>query len=195
MAADLFISYSWTSPDHREWVRLLSANLKAIGYDVLVDADVNYGGSLSGFMGLATTCRHVLLIVDEQYVSKANKSPESGVGKENYWLRQAYPAKPESWLSVAFKNNPDWQLPDWLVEHLPRGLDFNAVSDLGETSGLRVFPGSEKIEEIWRWIEDLPANQDHATRVAALRKRCARLKKSTAKETRTLGWPPLLKGK
>jgi hypothetical protein len=35
---------------HREWVRLLAAHLKAIGFDVLIDVDVHYGDSLTGFM-------------------------------------------------------------------------------------------------------------------------------------------------
>lgn len=47
MAADIFISYAWTSNQHRQWVRLLAAQLKALGYDVLIDADVDYGDSLN----------------------------------------------------------------------------------------------------------------------------------------------------
>ena len=69
VTADLFISYAWSSDEHREWVRLLAANLKALGYDVLIDADVDYGDSLTGFMKRATQSRHVLLIVDDNYVS------------------------------------------------------------------------------------------------------------------------------
>ena len=65
MAADLFISYAWTSDQHRQWVRLLAAQLKAVGYDVLIDADVRYGDSLNGFMRRVVDADHVLMIVED----------------------------------------------------------------------------------------------------------------------------------
>src|SRR5699024_2250672 len=58
---DPFISYAWTSDQHRQWVRLLASQLKAIGYDVLVDPDVDYGDELNGFMRRVTEARHVLM--------------------------------------------------------------------------------------------------------------------------------------
>ena len=169
MSADLFISYAWTSETHREWVRLLAAHMKAIGYNVLVDADVDYGDGLNGFMGQATESRHVLLIVDENYVARANDVPTSGVGVETAWISEAHPAKPPGWLSVIFKDNPDHQLPDWLIEHNPKGLSFN--SDLANDRS----PGAAQIEDLWRWIEGLPANVDHAVPAAVLRERARRL--------------------
>lgn len=169
MSEDLFISYAWTSPEHREWVRLLAANLKAAGYDVLVDADVDYGDGLTGFMRRAVDCRHVLQVVDENYVHRADTLPDSGVGIENKWFRDVHADKPRTWLSVLFKDNPNRALPAWLEPHLPKGHSFNADPAKGS------FPGSEQVEELWRWIEDLPANRDHAATVATLRARGKRL--------------------
>ena len=169
MSEDLFVSYAWTTNDHREWVRLLAANLKAAGYDVLVDADVDYGDGLTGFMRRAVDCSHVLLIVDENYVRRADTRPDSGVGIENKWFREAHAGKPKTWLSVLFKDNPNCALPAWLEPHMPRGHSFNAYPSSGN------FPGSEQVEELWRWIEDLPANRDHAATVATLRARGKRL--------------------
>ncbi|MDO5619650.1 toll/interleukin-1 receptor domain-containing protein [Kocuria sp.] len=169
MTADLFISYAWTSDQHREWVRLLAANLKAIGYDVLVDADVDYGDSLTGFMQRATDSRHVLLVVDENYVYRADHLPDSGVGIENGWFKTAYEDKPPTWLSVVFKDNPGFSLPAWLAPEMPKGHPFVADPTNGR------FPGSEQVEELWRWMEDLPANRDHATSIATLRARSVRL--------------------
>jgi len=143
--------------------------LKAIGYDVLIDADVDYGDDLSGFMRSATACRHVLLIVDGNYVERADTLPESGVGIENRAIAEVYDTKPSSWLTVIFKGNPDFRLPSWLAGRSPKGLDFNA-----DPAG-RNFPGSSQIEELWRWIEGLPANRDHITSTATLRKRARRL--------------------
>lgn len=171
MTADLFISYAWSSDEHREWVRLLAANLKALGYDVLIDADVDYGDSLTGFMKRATQSRHVLLIVDDNYVSRANTLPDSGVGIENGWFKAEHPTKSKTWLSVMFKDNPTHSLPAWLIPEKPKGHVFNADPSNGS------FPGSEQVEELWRWIEDLPANRDHATSIKTLRARSARLEK------------------
>jgi hypothetical protein len=80
MSADLFISYASTSQAHREWVRLLASQLHLIGYDVKIDEDVDYGSSLHGFMRQVTEAAHVLLIVDTNYVDRADNRPESGVG-------------------------------------------------------------------------------------------------------------------
>lgn len=169
MTADLFISYAWTSEEHREWVRLLAANLKALGYDVLIDADVDYGDSLTGFMQRATASRHVLLIVDNNYVHRADTLPDSGVGIENGWFKAEYPNRSAKWLSVMFKDNPTHSLPAWLIPEMPKGHVFNADPSNG------YFPGSEQVEELWRWIEDLPANRDHATSISTLRARSVRL--------------------
>lgn len=139
--------------------------MKAIGYDVLVDADVDYGDDLNGFMRRATDCRHVLLVVDENYVHRADTLPDSGVGIENEWFSRVHERKPATWLSVLFKDNPDFRLPAWLVSHNPKGHSFSSDPARGD------FPGSEQVEELWRWIEDLPANRAHAVSAATLRER------------------------
>jgi hypothetical protein len=169
VSADLFISYAWTSNEHREWVRLLASNLKAAGYDVLVDADVDYGDGLNGFMRRAIDCQHVLVVADQNYVERADNLPKSGVGIENSWFCEVHADKPRTWLSVLFKDNVTHALPAWLEPHNPKGHSFN--TDLTEND----FPGSEQIEELWRWIEGLPANRDHAATVAVLRARGRRL--------------------
>src|ERR1043165_2356884 len=117
MSADLFISYAWTSSAHREWVRLLASHLHLLGYVVKVDEAVNYGSSLSGFMREVVDSAHVLLIVDENYVERANNLPESGVGIETKWISGVFNEKPANWLSVVFVRNPDRKLPAWLAAH------------------------------------------------------------------------------
>jgi hypothetical protein len=169
--ADLFISYAWTPGGHREWVRLLAAALKLIGYNVLIDADVDYGDSLNGFMRKVVASRHVLLIADENYVLRADTMPDSGVGRENRWISDAFAGKPPTWLSVLFKDNPSATMPAWLTAHNPKGHWFHADPAQGN------FPGSEQLDDLWRWIEGLPANKDNGTSVAALRERAARLER------------------
>lgn len=169
MKTDLFISYAWTSDTHREWVRLFASQLHLIGYTVKIDEAVDYGSSLSGFMKEVINSAHVLLIVDENYIERANNKPESGVGIETKWISEVFHQKPASWLSVVFVRNPERKLPDWLKNHNPKGFDFNSQPDKNE------FPGATQINSVWRWIEGLPADTSHATPLSVLRKRTARL--------------------
>lgn len=188
MGQDLFISYARTSDQHRQWVRLLASQLKALGYDVLVDADVDYGDGLTGFMRRVVDSRHVLLIVDENYVYRADNLPNSGVGVENSWLAEVHGDRPATWLTVLFKDNPSHMLPQWLSQHRPRGHSFNANPSVDD------FPGSEQIEELWRWVEDLPANRNSATSIATLRERAARLERHALHSDPTRWRSPSLTG-
>src|SRR5690606_39149010 len=141
---DLFISYAWTSPAHRQWVRLLASQLHLLGYDVKIDEQVDYGSSLSGFMQEVTSATHVLMIVDENYVLRTDTMPNSGVGIENRWNSGAFNNKPSAWLSLVFVQNPLHKVPAWLSSHSPKGFDFNSTPEKN------VFPGSVQIDEIWR---------------------------------------------
>jgi hypothetical protein len=175
MKGDLFISYAWTSLAHREWVRLLASHLHLIGYVVKIDEAVDYGSSLSGFMREVAEVAHVLLIVDENYVDRANNIPESGVGIETEWISGVFKDKPATWLSVVFVRNPKRKLPNWLIDHNPKGFDFNANPEKNE------FPGAVQINEIWRWIEGLPADKSHAVPLSLVRKRASRLESIDAR--------------
>lgn len=189
MTADLFISYAWTSSDHRQWVRLLAAQLKALGYNILVDADVDYGDNLTGFMRKVTDARHVLMIVDENYVDRADNYPNSGVAHENSLISNVYSNHSSTWLSVLFKDNPSCKLPKWLADHNPKGHSFNYDSSMPED-----FPGSEQIEELWRWIEGLSANSDYATPIRVLRERAVRLERQAVKVAPEKWRKPALQG-
>ena len=68
MQFDVFISYAWTSDEHREWVRLLAASLRNMGFNVGIDAKVDYGNDLDGFMRKIPESKHVLMIVDDNYI-------------------------------------------------------------------------------------------------------------------------------
>ncbi|MBW8186200.1 toll/interleukin-1 receptor domain-containing protein [Shewanella nanhaiensis] len=175
MKTDLFISYAWTSNAHREWVRLLASQLHLIGYVVKIDEAVDYGASLSGFMQEVTEASHVLLIVDENYVERANNKPDSGVGIETKWISETFVSKPATWLSVVLVRNPERKLPNWLNAHNPKGFDFNSSPENNE------FPGAAQIDAIWRWVEDLPADKNHAVPLSVLRNRAGRLERINAR--------------
>ncbi|MEQ9917147.1 TIR domain-containing protein [Pectobacterium aroidearum] len=189
MKTDLFISYAWTSSVHREWVRLFASQLHLIGYVVKIDEAVDYGSSLNGFMQEVTETAHVLLIVDENYVERANNKPDSGVGIETRWISEAFIRKSATWLSVIFVRNPEHKLPNWLNEHNPKGFDFNSYPDKNE------FPGAIQIDAIWRWVEGLPADKNHAIPLSVLRKRAARIERIDTLRDPAHYTNPALKGR
>jgi hypothetical protein len=186
---DLFISYAWTSPEHREWVRLLASQLHLLGYNVKIDEAVDYGSSLSGFMREVTDATHVLLIVDENYVDRADNKPESGVGIETKWISGVFKNKPATWLSVVFVRNPGHKLPAWLADHNPKGFNFNSNPDKND------FPGAAQIDEIWRWIEGLPIDKTNAVPLAEVRKHAARIERIDVQRDPANYANPALKGR
>lgn len=171
MPADVFISYAWSSQAHREYVRLLASHLHLLGYDVAIDAKLDYGSGLTGFMRNAIDAKHVLVVADESYVERAERVPGSGVAIENEWLRGAYDNRPANWLSVLFVNNPRFQLPAWLADRQPKGFDFHSDPEWDN------FPGSEQIDDLWRWIEGLPADKSNATPIRVIKDRAVRLER------------------
>lgn len=171
MSKEIFISYAWTSEEHREWVRLLASHLRFIGYQVRIDEDVSYGDSLNGFMRVITEADHVLAIVDENYVSRADGMPDSGVAVENRWIQSVIDQRPEGWMAPLFIRNIDCTLPNWLSSKKPKGFNFNSNFVSGD-----VF-GAEQIEDLWRWLEGLPADRQHAITPATALERSARVER------------------
>lgn len=153
-------------------MHLLGGQLKALGFDVLLDADVDYGDDLNGFMRRVTDANRVLLIADQNYVERADTMPDSGVGKENRWIAESYADHEPAWLTALFIDNPGCVLPKWIESRMPKGFPFNHIP-----ASLQQFPGSEQIEDLWRWVAGLPANRDNATSISTLRQRAERIER------------------
>ena len=81
----LFISYSWTTPDHVNWVIRLAEDLRENGIEVILDKwDLREGQGSHAFMEKMVTypeIKKVLLICDKEYVAKADDRT-GGVGTE-----------------------------------------------------------------------------------------------------------------
>ena len=78
----VFISYSHDSPEHKQWVSELAAQLRKNGIDAILDQwDLGYGDDFPQFMqrGIVEADR-VLVVCTDEYVEKANK----GVGGTGY---------------------------------------------------------------------------------------------------------------
>ena len=80
-----FISYSWSSPKHEEWVLDLASELVESGVHVILDKwDLGEGADKFAFMEKMVTdpsVRKVIAVCDCQYAEKAN-GRQGGVGTE-----------------------------------------------------------------------------------------------------------------
>ncbi|WP_169733283.1 toll/interleukin-1 receptor domain-containing protein [Cohnella panacarvi] len=82
----VFISYCWTSEEHKKWVKDLASRLRQDGIDAFIDEwRLKPGQDRFAFMEAAITSEHttkVLVICDENYKLKADRR-EGGVGIES----------------------------------------------------------------------------------------------------------------
>lgn len=86
----VFISYSWESELHKEWVKKLTDSLIENGVDADLDQyDLELGDRLTEFMeNKITNSDFVLIICTENYKKKAD-SRKSGVGYEGHIISDA----------------------------------------------------------------------------------------------------------
>lgn len=81
----IFISYSWTNPDHEDWVISLAERLVSDGVDVIIDKwNLKEGQDKFSFMETmvkSDDIGKVLIILDKKYSEKAEKRA-GGVGTE-----------------------------------------------------------------------------------------------------------------
>ena len=69
-----FISYSWSSPQHEEWVLNLATELRESGVDVVLDKwDLKEGHDSNAFMEKMVTdesVKKVIIVCDESYAKR-----------------------------------------------------------------------------------------------------------------------------
>ena len=80
-----FISYSWSSPEHENWVLALATDLEESGVHVVLDKwDLREGADKFAFMEKSVTdptIMKVIVVCDQLYVEKAD-GRRGGVGTE-----------------------------------------------------------------------------------------------------------------
>lgn len=81
----VFISYSWESKEHSDWVKSLADKLLSDGIEAIIDSyDVSPGDRLPKFMESSIRdSDYVIIICTEEYKRKANNR-EKGVGYESH---------------------------------------------------------------------------------------------------------------
>ncbi|CAM8118920.1 SEFIR domain-containing protein [Klebsiella pneumoniae] len=91
MTPKVFISYSWSSPAHKERVKAIADRLLGDGVDVIIDIyDLKEGHDKNAFMEkmvIDKSITNVLVMCDSVYTEKADNK-KSGVGTESQIISQ-----------------------------------------------------------------------------------------------------------
>lgn len=130
----IFISYSWTTTEHEEWVHNLAIRLVGDGVDVILDKwSLKDGNDINSFMEKIATLEdlsRVLIICDKGYMNKANHR-SGGVGKETQIITpEVYEkADQEKFIPVVAEKDENGQpcLPVYLKtrKYIDMSQDYN----------------------------------------------------------------------
>jgi hypothetical protein len=146
----LFISYSWSSPDHEQWVVNLATELRESGVDVILDKwDLREGQDAIQFMERmvsAPDIQKVAIIADETYMLKAD-GRAGGVGTETQIISGEIYAKQDQTKFVAVLASRD----DQGKPYLPIYYKSRIFIDLSDPQR---YPA--EFERLIRWAYDKP---------------------------------------
>jgi SEFIR domain len=149
----LFVSYSWTSPDHEAWVLQFATELRESGVDVILDKwDLREGHDAHAFMEKMVTdpeIKKVILVCDKTYVDKAD-GRSGGVGTEAQIISGEIYAKQAQDKFVAIVTERD----ESGRAHLPAYYRSRIYIDLSDASKY-----SENFDRLLRWAYAQPLYQ------------------------------------
>ncbi len=149
-APRLFISYSWTSLPHEEWVLSLATELRESGVDVVLDKwDLREGHDAHAFMEKMVTdpnIKKVAMVCDRLYAEKAD-GRSGGVGAETQIMSAEIYAKQDQtkFVAVLPERNDDGQ------PFLPAYYKSRVYIDLSNPDLY-----ARNFEQLLRWIYDKP---------------------------------------
>ncbi len=149
----LFVSYSWSGPEHVQRVLNLATELRRSGVDVTLDKwDLKEGHDANAFMEQMVTeptVKKVILICDKRYAERTNERA-GGVGAEaqiisgELYEKQAQ----DKFAAIVFERDEEGQpyLPAYY-----KGRIYIDLSDPGSYSG--------NFDQLLRWIFDRPLHE------------------------------------
>lgn len=146
----LFISYSWSTPEHEQWVVDLATELVNSGVDVVLDKwTLREGHDSIAFMEQMVTdpsITKVILICDQVYVAKAD-GRAAGVGTETQIISPEVYAKQSQDKFVAVIAEKDGSGKPFL----PTYYKSRIYVDLSESDRY-----AENFEKLLRWVFNKP---------------------------------------
>ncbi|MBC3907394.1 toll/interleukin-1 receptor domain-containing protein [Undibacterium umbellatum] len=149
-APKLFISYSWSSVDHEQWVLELATRLRESGVDVILDKwHLKVGQDMFTFMEQMVTDKTILkvaIISDAVYSAKADDR-SGGVGTETQIIsKNVYEnEKQEKFVAVIVEKDADGKVC------LPTYYKSRVYIDMCDSERFE-----ESFEQLLRWIYDKP---------------------------------------
>lgn len=149
-APKLFISYSWSSQEHEQWVVDLATELRESSVDVILDKwDLKEGHDAVAFMEQMVTnseIRKVVIVSDEVYAAKAD-GRSGGVGTETQIIsKEVYDNQSQDKFVAVISEKDSNGKP-----FLPTYYKSRIYIDLSEADKY-----SENFEKLLRWIFDKP---------------------------------------
>lgn len=148
----VFISYSWSTPEHEEWVLNLSTELRESGVDIILDKwDLKEGHDSNSFMERMVVdkeVKKVIIVCDESYAEKADKR-SGGVGTETQIISSEIYSSVEQDKFVAVISGKD----EDGKAHLPTYYKSRIYIDLSYDELY-----AKNFEQLLRWIFNKPVN-------------------------------------
>ena len=150
IAPKLFVSYSWSSPDHEDWVLRFATELSECGVDVILDKwDLKEGNDAHVFMEKMVTdpeIRKVVLVCDESYARKTD-GRTGGVGTEAQIISSGVYSNQEQdkFVAVVVERDTEGKA------YLPAYYRSRIYIDLSDSS---IY--GDGFEQLLRWIFDKP---------------------------------------
>lgn len=149
----LFVSYSWSSPDHEEWVVQLATELRESGVDAVLDKwDLKEGDDAYAFMERMVTdpeIGKVVMICDKVYAEKAD-ARSGGAGAEAQIISSEIYKKVSQTKFVAVVKERDAEgkpcVPTYYKSRIYIDLSDDDVYD-------------RNFEQLLRWIYDEPLHK------------------------------------
>lgn len=152
----VFVSYSWSSVEHQEWVIDLAKDLVANGVDVVLDKwSLREGQDKYHFMEQMVadpTVKKVILVCDRRYEEKAD-SREGGVGTESQIVsKEIYESVAQTkFVAVVTEYDNDGN------PCTPAFFKSRVYIDMSTPS-----KRYESLEQLLRWIYDKPLHEKPA---------------------------------
>lgn len=149
-ATKLFISYSWSNPQHEQWVIELATSLRESGVDVILDKwDLKEGHDAYAFMEKMVSdpeIEKVAIVCDETYSSKAD-GRAGGVGTETQIIsKEVYDNQQQDKFVVVVSEKDEQGRA-----YLPAYYKSRIYIDLSEPDSY-----AENFERLLRWIYNKP---------------------------------------
>lgn len=146
----LFISYSWSNPEHEKWVINFSTELVENGVDVIFDKwDLKEGQDANAFMERMVTdpqIKKVAIICDREYAEKADRR-SGGVGTETQIISPEIYSKADQNKFVAVLTEKDKNG----MPYLPTYYKPRIYIDLSDSNLY-----ASNFEQLLRWVYDKP---------------------------------------